>query len=136
MTGDNTPWTEIQAGSYVFMDTLYSRLGHPFKNSLTILTTVIHKRPGFAVTDAGLKVCTVEHGLPEIKDFPGLKIHRGLSEEHGIIFDEKDELSYLRKVEYIPSHCCTTVNMHDRYYCVRKGILEALWPIAGRGKSQ
>jgi len=134
MTGDNTPWTEIQAGSYVFMDTLYNRLGHPFRNSLTILTTVIHKRHGFAVTDAGLKVCTVEHGLPEIKDMPDLKIQKGLSEEHGKIVDEKDALSYLQKIEYIPSHCCTTANLHDRYYCVRKDILEAVWPVDGRGK--
>jgi D-serine deaminase-like pyridoxal phosphate-dependent protein len=136
MTGDNTPWTEIQAGSYVFMDTLYNKLGHPFRNSLSILTTVIHKRHGFAVTDAGLKVCTVEHGLPEIKDMPGLIFQKGLSEEHGTIVDERDELGYLQKIEYIPSHCCTTANLHNQYYCVRKGVLESVWPVDGRGKSK
>jgi len=136
ITGDNTIWTEIQAGSYVFMDNVYSRVGLPFKNSLTILTTVIHKRPGMAITDAGLKVCTTEQGPPAIKDHPHLKIAGELSEEHGSILDTHDELKYLQRFEFIPSHCCTTVNLHDNYYCVRNGLLEAIWPITGRGRSQ
>lgn len=135
ITGDDTIWTEIQAGSYVFMDTVYSRAGLPFHNSLSILTTVIHKRPGVAVTDAGLKVCTTDHGFPSVKDRPELSV-TGLSEEHGRISDPRDELRYLQKIEYIPSHCCTTVNLHDRYFCVRGGRLEAVWPVAGRGKSR
>ena len=136
LTGDKTIWTEIQAGSYVFMDNVYSRAGLPFENALTVLTTVIHKRPGIAVTDAGLKVCTTEQGLPTIKDHPKLKAAGQLSEEHGTILDEHDELGFLQKIQYVPSHCCTTVNLHDRLYCLRKGVLEALWPIAGRGKSR
>jgi D-serine deaminase-like pyridoxal phosphate-dependent protein len=136
ITGDNTIWTEIQAGSYVFMDSVYSRSDLPFQNSLSILTTVIHKRPGVAVTDAGLKSCSAENGPPTVKDRPNLRIAGGLSEEHGRVLDERDELSYLQKIEYIPSHCCTTVNLHDQYYCVRKGMLEAIWPISGRGKSR
>jgi D-serine deaminase-like pyridoxal phosphate-dependent protein len=136
ITGDNTIWTEIQAGSYVFMDTVYNQLRLGFKNALTILATVIHKRPGFAVTDAGLKVCTTEQGPPEIKGCPDIKIHEELSEEHGVLVDGKDDLKYLQKIEYIPSHCCTTVNLHDQYYCVRNGLLEAIWPIAGRGRSK
>lgn len=136
ITGDNTIWTEIQAGSYIFLDTVYDKIALDFENSLTILTTVIHKRPGFAVTDAGLKVTSVEQGMPVVKDFPDVQLHGHLSEEHGIIKDDKDELSYLQKIEYIPSHCCTTVNLHDRYYCVRKGLLESIWEITGRGKSR
>ena len=62
MTGNNTIWTEIQAGSFVFMDTDYDRLGLSFKDALTVLAQVIHKRPGFAVTDAGLKVCAPDGG--------------------------------------------------------------------------
>lgn len=136
ITADNTIWTEIQAGSYIFLDNVYNKIALDFQNSLTILTMVIHKRPGFAVTDAGLKVCSVEQGLPDIKDYPNLKIYGKLSEEHGTIMDEKDELKFQQKIEYIPSHCCTTVNLHDRYYCFRNGLLEAVWQISGRGKSQ
>jgi D-serine deaminase-like pyridoxal phosphate-dependent protein len=136
ITGDNTIWTEIQAGSYVFMDDVYSRSDLPFRNSLSILTTVIHKRPGMAITDAGMKVCSTDHGGPSVKGRPNLRIADGLSEEHGEVLDEQDELKYLQKIEYVPSHCCTTVNLHDHLYCVRKGMLEAVWPISGRGKSR
>jgi 3-hydroxy-D-aspartate aldolase len=117
-------------------DNVYDRVGLRFKCALTILATVIHKRPGMAITDAGLKVCTTEQGPPTIKGCPHLKMHGELSEEHGLIEDPGDELEYLQKVEYIPSHGCTTVNLHDRFYCIRNDMLEAVWPIAGRGKSR
>jgi len=134
ITGDNTIWTEIQAGSYLFMDTQYNRLSLGFQNALTVLTTVIHKRSGVAITDGGVKVCGIDQGLAVVKGNPRLQVR--LNEEHGIITDEQDELKYLQKIEFIPGHCCTTVNLHERYHCVRNGLLEAIWPIAGRGKSQ
>ncbi|MCL2060117.1 MAG: DSD1 family PLP-dependent enzyme [Oscillospiraceae bacterium] len=134
ITGDNTIWTEIQAGSYVFMDTDYEQLGLDFMKSLTVLATVIHKRPGAAITDAGQKSCCITVGPPAIAGYPGL--FATLSEEHGKIIDAEDLLEYQQRVEYLPSHCCTTVNLHDRYYCVRDGALEAVWNIAGRGKTQ
>jgi 3-hydroxy-D-aspartate aldolase len=135
ITGDNTIWTEIQAGSYIFMDTAYNKLGLDFENALTVLTTVMHKRPGFAVCDAGMKVIGVDHGPPEIKEFTKCSVHSDLSEKHTIIVDPENELRYLQKIEYIPGHCCTTVNLHDRYFCVRNERLEAVWPITARGKS-
>jgi D-serine deaminase-like pyridoxal phosphate-dependent protein len=134
ITGDNTIWTEIQAGSYVFMDTVYNEVGLAFENALFVLATVIHKRPGVAVTDAGQKVCTLDQGLPRVRGREHLTVK--LHEEHGLVADEKDELKYLEKIEYIPSHCCTTVNLHDRYCCVRNGLLEGMWPVTGRGKSR
>jgi len=136
ITGDDTIWTEIQAGSYVFMDSHYNELSLDFKNSLTVLTTVIHKRPGVVVTDGGRKACTIENGPPIIKDFPHIKPFKRLSEEHGLFADENDELAFRQKIEYIPSHCCTTVNLHENYYCIRNGFLEKTWPIVGRGKSR
>ena len=65
-----------------------------------------------------------------------MNLFEGLNEEHAIIVDENDEFSYKQKIEFIPSHCCTTVNLHDNFYCIRNGILETTWPITGRGKSQ
>ena len=134
ITGDNTVWTEIQAGSYVFMDSDYEQLGLGFEQSMTILATVIHKRPGVAVTDEGQKVCCQTMGSPPIKGYPGLTAR--LSEEHGTIADAEDRLSYLQKLEYIPTHCCTTANLHDDYYCVRKGLLESVLPVSARGKAR
>ena len=135
ISGTHAIWTEIQAGSYVFMDSDYDRLTLGFENSLSVLTTVIHKRPGFAITDAGLKVCCQEKGVPVIKAHPSLSVMY-LSEEHGKISDESDELRYLQRLEYIPSHCCSTVNLHEHYYGVRNGLLEVVWPVSARGKSR
>jgi len=134
ITGNYGVFTEIQAGSFVFMDTSYNRLGLPFNNSLTVLATVIHKRPGIAVTDAGLKACSPDGSPSLVKDYPEASLL--FSEEHGNISDKKDRLKYLQKVEYIPGHCCTTVNLHDEYYCIRNNVLEAVWPISARGKSR
>ncbi|MCL2819241.1 MAG: DSD1 family PLP-dependent enzyme [Oscillospiraceae bacterium] len=133
ITGDNTIWTEIQAGSYVFMDTDYEKLSLSFKNALSVLATVIHKRPGTAITDAGQKVCCVTKGLPVIKNLPGITALK-LNEEHGIINDTEDSLFYLQKIEYIPSHCCSAVNLHDELYGVRNGVIEKIFQIDGRGK--
>ena len=94
---------------------------------------VIHKRRSVAITDAGMKVCSVEFGLPGIKDAPGVSV-RSLSEEHGSLVDDDDILQYRQVVEYFPSHGCTTVNLHDKLYCVRGGTLVDVWEISGRGK--
>jgi D-serine deaminase-like pyridoxal phosphate-dependent protein len=134
ITGDDTIWTEIQAGSYVFVDTSYRPMGLPFREALSVLATVVHKRPGVAVTDAGMKVISTDHGPPSVKGDPGLEVR--LNEEHGIVSDPADELSYGRKIELVPGHCCTTVNLHDRYHCLRDGNLEVVWPIPGRGMSR
>ena len=134
ITGDDTIWTEIQAGSYLFMDLEYGKLGLKFAQALTVLTTVIHKRDGFAVTDAGSKTCGTDQGLPEIKGYPDIAVK--LNEEHGLLSDTNNMLRLGQKVEYIPGHCCSTVNLNDAYHCVRDGYLEAIWPIPGRGKSR
>ena len=133
LTGNNTIWTEIQAGSYLFMDLKYSKLGLEFKQALTVLTTVIHKRDGFAVTDAGSKTSPADQGLPMVKGYPSVEVT--LSEEHGQLVDTQNEFSFGQKIEYLPGHCCSTVNANDYYHCVRDGYLEAIWSISGRGKS-
>lgn len=134
ITGDNTIWTEIQAGSYLFMDLEYNKLGLKFRQALTVLTTVIHKRDGFAVTDAGSKTCGTDQGLPALKGYPEIAVT--LNEEHGLLKDVNDRLRPGQKVEYLPGHCCSTVNLNDAYHCVRDGYLEAVWPIPGRGKTK
>src|SRR5438445_2151689 len=62
----NTWATEIQAGSYALMDTAYGNLGLPFRQTLTILATVISVSPRHAVADCGLKALGLDHGNPTI----------------------------------------------------------------------
>jgi D-serine deaminase-like pyridoxal phosphate-dependent protein len=85
--------------------------------------------------DVGMKVCSVEFGLPEIKDALGVSVG-SLPEEHENLVDDDDLLRYRQKIEFLPGHGCTTVNLHDKLFCVRDGILEDVWKISGCGKSR
>jgi D-serine deaminase-like pyridoxal phosphate-dependent protein len=137
ITGAYPGITEVEAGSYVFMDTTYRKLkGLDFGLALSLLTTVI-SRPtkDRVVVDAGMKAITREFGMPEVKGIRDLELQK-LSEEHGTL---KSTASEQRpkigdKIELYPSHCCTTVNLHDIAYGVRKGRVESTWRIEGRGR--
>ena len=140
ITASYPEMTEIQAGSYVFMDSMYRNVegvGEDFGCSLTVLTTVVSRpTPTRVIVDAGLKVLAKEFGIPQPIGIAGLEMI-SLSEEHGrMIAAESVKLKPGDKIEILPSHCCTTVNLHQRYYGVRKGVVEAVWEIAARGKSQ
>lgn len=126
--------TEVQAGSYIVMDAHYHEVLQDFECALTLLATVT-SRPDkrTAIIDAGMKAMTFEFGMPQLIGVPGAVISF-LSEEHGHIFIEDADPKVGQKVELIPSHCCTTINLHDRYHAVRGDRLEAIWDIAGRGK--
>ncbi len=138
ITGTVEGVDEVQAGSYVFNDVRYRSVGAHFDCALTVLATVISRpTPTLAITDAGHKVLTSEFGLPELRGVEGASLTR-LSEEHGKVEFEvpNRELRPGDKVEFIPSHGCTTINLFDCYHAVRDDRLEAVWDIAGRGKSR
>jgi D-serine deaminase-like pyridoxal phosphate-dependent protein len=126
--------TEIQAGSYILMDAKYQGVLQDFECALTLLCTVT-SRPDehTAILDAGMKAVTFEFGMPELIGVPGANF-AFLSEEHGHLYLEDANPMVGDKVEVIPSHGCTTINLHDRFYAVRGERLEAVWEIAARGK--
>jgi len=126
--------TEIQAGSYATMDVRYRDCGLPFECAVACLATVISvPRPGIAITDAGMKALTPEFGMPEVAHRRGIVVTK-LSEEHGTLkLADGVSLCSGDKIELIPSHGCTTINLHDEFYALRNGVVEAIWPIAARG---
>ena len=141
ITGSIPEMTEVQAGSYVFLDSTYRNVegvGEHFECSLSVLATVV-SRPDSnrIIVDTGLKVLAKEFGIPQPIDIEGVEMS-GLSEEHGkmVVSDENVTLNPGDKLEILPSHCCTTVNLHDRYYGIRNDIVESVWEIAARGRSQ
>ncbi|MFV0316581.1 MAG: alanine racemase, partial [Microthrixaceae bacterium] len=70
---------EVQAGSYLLMDTAYDELGLPFAQALSVLATVISVSPkGWCVLDCGLKSLSTDHGNPTV---PGLEVFF-CSDEH------------------------------------------------------
>ena len=127
--------TEIQAGSYIFMDGTYQKLGLPFQQSLTVMATVV-SRPtdDLAVFDVGIKGISPERFNPSLQGVVGGCVEvKSLSEEHAVAniaggFDPKPGEKY----HFIPSHCCSTVNLYDAMFVSRNGIVEAVWPIAAR----
>lgn len=134
ITGAYDGVTEIQAGSYATMDAKYRSVGIDFEPALTLLTRVISvNRRDRAIIDAGMKSMTHEFGLPTVARPEGWRLDR-LSEEHGALVREGgDPLRPGDVVEIVPSHGCTTINLHDAYHVTRDGLYEALWPIAARG---
>jgi D-serine deaminase-like pyridoxal phosphate-dependent protein len=120
--------TEVQAGSYVFMDGAY-RIVRPDlgRSALTLLTTVISRRGDHAIIDAGMKALTNEFGPPQSRD--GALRVTGLSEEHGHLAIGGSEIAPGMKIELVPSHGDTTINLHSEYYVVRGDEVVAVWPI-------
>ncbi len=132
-TGDNDVFTELQAGSYLYMDARYKKLGLPFEHAQYVLATVMSKHPGVAFADAGLKVFGMDNGNPVPVGFEDYTIK--LNEEHCRIEDPKDEFKVGQQIAFIPGHCCTTVNLYDRAYGVRNGVVERIFAVDGRGRS-
>ncbi len=136
--------TEVQPGSFIFMDTDYrNALGTVYANALTILATVVSRADErrAAVIDAGLKSLSIDSGMPELKSEDEGKVsYRPGGDEHGILEWEVGHamplLAIGERVEMIPSHIDTTVNLHDFYYAHRAGVIEAIWPVSARGKVQ
>ena len=126
--------TEVQAGSYLLMDTTYRELGLGFGNALSVLSTVMSRPTDRrAVADAGMKAMTLEFGVPEVKGRADVRLAH-LAEEHAILELDRRGLEPGEKIEFIPSHVCTTVNLHDEFYGIRNGLVECVWEIAGRGR--
>ena len=130
----DTVFTEAQAGSYIFMDTAYNAVGLRYENSLFVLTQVMSKGE-FIVTDAGLKTISKDQTPPVFKDYPDRKVT--LSEEHGRIPAEGlDDVKIGDKLLMIPSHCCTTINLHDHIYLLKNDgkVIDRIC-VTSRGKS-
>jgi D-serine deaminase-like pyridoxal phosphate-dependent protein len=137
--------TELQTGSYVFMDSRYGGIGWPgadappFEQSLHILTSVVSKpAPDRVIVDAGLKSASSDHGPPVIADAND-RVYEFGGDEHGIIrMKDGGEVPWNvgDKLRLIPSHCDTTVNLYDQYMVTRDDDVVDVWPVDTRGKVQ
>jgi len=136
-------WQELQAGSYAFMDADYARIGGrqggrytEFEHSLFVLAAVMSVTAGErAVVDAGLKSYSMEKGPPWVHGRSDLEVI-GVSDEHGKLRAKSGALPKLgERLLLVPGHCDPTINLHDWYVGIRRGRVEALWPINARGMS-
>jgi len=139
---DSGVYTEIQPGSYVFMDADYAKNAlapdqHHFEQSLFVLASVmsapVRER---AVVDAGLKAFAFDSGPPLVYGAAGLTYAKA-SDEHGVIDVAADARPPLigDRLWLVPGHCDPTVNLYDWIVGVRGTRVECLWPVAARGAS-
>ena len=135
-------YTELQCGSYIFMDADYGRnldrdgaATRAFEPSLFVWATVM-SRPNAerAIVDAGLKALAMDSGPPTVWDEPAATYERA-SDEHGRlgIAAATNRLNLGDKIRLVPGHCDPTVNLYDWYVAVRADRVEAVWPITARG---
>jgi D-serine deaminase-like pyridoxal phosphate-dependent protein len=124
---------EIQPGSFVIMDCAYNAVRPEFGCALSIWSTVISRRPGQYVLDAGSKAISRDFGTPVIKGRPQEKVLK-LSEEHTRVELEGDGVKVGDVREVIPAHCCATMNLHRTCVAVRQGKIETVWPIEASGR--
>jgi D-serine deaminase-like pyridoxal phosphate-dependent protein len=143
--GDYPGVTEIQPGSYVYMDTHYSKIGGKdqpgddyadFGNAMSILSTVI-SRPtkSQAVIDAGITALTMDERVPAPVGMTGMTY--ASAEDYGILKLENpsQDLRVGDSLQLLPGHCCTTVNLYDVCFGTRKGVVETVWANQGRGRA-
>jgi len=137
---DSGVYTEIQPGSYIFMDADYQRNAlapdqHAFEQSLFVLATVMSAPVrARAVVDAGLKAFAFDSGPPLVYGARGLTYAKA-SDEHGVLAVAADARppSIGDRLWLVPGHCDPTVNLYDWIVGVRGTRVECLWPVAARG---
>ena len=137
--------TELQVGSYVFMDRQYNDVWEkpgdkpPFETSLFVQTTIISvHRDGLATSDAGFKSFATDAAAPLIASGApkGASYFFFGDEQGGILYDpSQGRLRVGDVLTCTVPHCDPTVNLYDTYAAVRGDTVEALWPIEARGKS-
>ncbi|HEY3777825.1 MAG TPA: DSD1 family PLP-dependent enzyme [Rhizomicrobium sp.] len=137
--------SELQVGSYIFMDRQYNAVWKnsgerpPFDTSLFVQTTVISaNREGLATTDAGLKAFATDAGPPAIvSGAPEGASYFFFGDEQGGILCPPAQ-ARLKPGDIITCavpHCDPTVNLYNSYHVMRGDRLEAIWPIEARGRS-
>jgi D-serine deaminase-like pyridoxal phosphate-dependent protein len=137
--------TELQVGSYIFMDKQYNDVWEkpgdriPFEASLMVQATVISaNRVGLATTDAGFKSFATDAGPPLLASGapPGAAYFFFGDEQGGITYPKEGaRMNVGDVVTCVVPHCDPTVNLYDRYHVVKGDALVEIWPVEGRGRS-
>jgi D-serine deaminase-like pyridoxal phosphate-dependent protein len=131
--------TEMQSGSYVFMDVEYRRIGgasgpvyEDFTPALCVLATVIHRSGPKAIVDAGIKALATDRGFgPEVLGMADVT-YEFAGDEHGRLTANDKSIRLGDRLRLVIPHCDPTVNLYDRFFCVRGEMVEDEWPIMER----
>jgi D-serine deaminase-like pyridoxal phosphate-dependent protein len=137
-------FTELQVGSYVFMDRQYAECdlagdgGQPFETSLFVDARIVSANtPGLITIDAGYKAFATDGGVPVVKSgAPEGATYLFMGDEHGAIFPSGEGRTLAEMISLQVPHCDPTVNLYDAYHIVRGDMLIDIWPVTARGRSR
>ncbi|EJL79999.1 putative amino acid aldolase or racemase [Variovorax sp. CF313] len=139
-------FTELQTGSYVFMDAEYTQVlandgqPSPFEVSLFVQTAVVSTNAtGWVTVDGGTKCFSTDSGVPLVaKGADAASRYAFFGDEHGKLIPPQGSQAQRpalgARVEFVTPHCDPTVNLHDAYHVVEGGTLVAIWPVDARGR--
>ena len=143
----HAPIDELRPGTAAFNDASHAHLlGHSDWCAATVLATVVNlPAPDRVVMDAGAKALTSDRRGPGVLANTGHGMVVGhpdavitsVSDEHGVIAapDARD-FAIGQTLHVIPNHICPCVNLYDHAFAARDGIVEAVWHVTARGRSQ
>jgi 3-hydroxy-D-aspartate aldolase len=137
---EDGPFTEIQPGSYLFMDKQYGAIelapdGSPFETALSVAARVVSvNQPGLAVIDAGFKAMATDAG-PALLQSDAAASYQFMGDEHGgLRYGEGTPRASVNElVRLVAPHCDPTVNLHDHFHVMQGDRLVEIWPIDARG---
>jgi D-serine deaminase-like pyridoxal phosphate-dependent protein len=134
ITGANSQITEVQAGSYVFMDSFHERLlADRFEVALTVLGSVISRQGSTVVLDFGRKSVSTDFGTPKLLRIEGATV-RSYAEEHCLVdFSGTPPVQIGDRVETMVDYAPTAVALHDVFHVVERGVVTDIWAIDPRG---
>ena len=137
--------TDLQVGSYVFMDEEYRQIGgrdgprfEDFEVALTVACAAISRpAPGALTVDGGYKSMASDTVAPAVDVLFDTR-YRFAGDEHGILLSDTSlagvKLGDVLRV--VAPHCDPTANLHDRYWVLEPdGLVHGCWPISARGCS-
>ena len=136
--------TELQGGSYIFMDKQYNDVAQgngatfPFETALSVQMSVVSANTkNLATTDAGFKSFATDADPPLL--LSGAPEGAGYfffgDEQGGILLPDGARLEIGSVLTAMTPHCDPTVNLYDAYHVVRGDTLVDIWPIEARGCS-
>lgn len=133
--------TEIQPGSYCLMDADYFSFVNVqpyFSPAASVLATVIERpTPTRVVLDVGIKGISIDQGLPKPRWRDDLEPEEIHEEHYCLKVNREDSRPGIgERIELLPTHICTTVNLYDRFHVLADGVLVDTWPISARGRCQ
>jgi len=139
---DGHVFTELQAGSYVFMDVDYRNAlsdglnSPPFEVALLVQTAVVSTNvEGWVTTDGGIKCFATDGPLPEVASgVDPTSRYQLFGDEHGKLFPVGPRPALGARIELVTPHCDPTVNLHDVFHVMEGDTLVAIWTVDGRGK--